>query len=88
MAINEEAKGHYDNAIILLTSACSEEASPEQSHVLAHLADVMLKAADFAVRNHALIKGIDESVPATAQPGAQPPLWGGPPLPPHIAQGL
>lgn len=86
MAINERAKQHYDNAVRLFIAANNPEVAPETTQALANLSWLSLALADFAVVNHALVAGIDTDQAQTMKPDGNSAVWGGPPLPAHIAE--
>jgi (p)ppGpp synthase/HD superfamily hydrolase len=76
--LNERALEHYEQAVVLLTTACAEGQDNETSHVFAHLASVAIQLAEFAVNNHPLIAGIDEDLVPDRQMTHQAPggVWG------------
>ena len=80
--LNERAREHYNQAVTLLTKACSTDITTKETHMFAHLASVAIELAKFAVDNHALIAGIDEDlVPDHPTHQALSGLWGAVPPP-------
>jgi hypothetical protein len=70
--MNDTAKGLWDTAIEHLEAA-TNHTDPLVSNAYVAIGELALKAAQFALNNHALIMGINEDALPGSRPNVMPP---------------